>query len=249
MRGCLMAYRRAANSLTFSPFMTRCFPCSHRLETIMPNVHYAELFDDSAHQWLKLGLKWQQNLLTLPFINRVAGTRIYFTPGYSKIDIEDRLQRELKNLLSARRIQIQYHYSAESPSEQLRRQLSNPLAFKTITFGSDVAERDEHLLDYFISTTAFRHTKNRERSVIIGAKGSGKTAILRALASESPKTSITITPEVFATSMLKQFVDESGSVWDEDEAFVSTWIFTILVEVFGSSAAGMGLPRWIGGPR
>lgn len=198
----------------------------------MPNVHYAELLEDSARQWLKLGLKWQQNLLTLPFINRVAGVRIYFAPGYSKDDVEDRLQRELRQLLSAKRVHLQYHHAAESSSEQLRRALANPAIFKTIRFGSDVAERDEHLLDYFVSTSAFNYTKARQRSVVIGSKGSGKTAILRALVSEAPLASITITPEVFATSMLKQFVDESGAVWDEDEAFVSTWIFTILIEVF-----------------
>jgi ribosomal protein S18 len=198
----------------------------------MPDVHYAELFEDSARQWLKLSHKRQQDILAIPFVTRITAAKIYFVPGYSKADVEDRLERELKNVLSARRIHIQYHFSVESPSERLRQQLTQPSVFKSITFGSDVAERDEHLLDYFVSTAAFGHARNHKRSVIIGPKGSGKTAILRALASEAPSASIMITPEVFATSMLKQFVDDSGSVWDEDEAFVSTWIFTILLEVF-----------------
>jgi len=43
---------------------------------------------------------------------------------------------------------------------------------------------------------------------------------------------VVITPEVFATSMLRKFVEDSEGAWDEDEAFISTWIFTIFVEVF-----------------
>ncbi|HAN93432.1 MAG TPA: hypothetical protein DCQ33_15320 [Nitrospira sp.] len=86
---------------------------------------------------------------------------------------------------------------------------------------------------YFVSTPAFQNVISREKSVVIGPKGSGKSSILKAIVSHSGvNNAIVITPEIFATSMLRQFVENSKSPLDEDEAFVSTWIFTILVEVF-----------------
>ena len=83
------------------------------------------------------------------------------------------------------------------------------------------------------TTKAFQRVRSREKSVVIGPKGSGKSAILKAVSSASGAGySIVVTPEVFATSMLRKFVEDSAGMWDEDEAFVSTWIFTLLVEVF-----------------
>jgi energy-coupling factor transporter ATP-binding protein EcfA2 len=105
--------------------------------------------------------------------------------------------------------------------------------FQTISFGADVAERDLNLMNYFISTKTFDRVAKGDASVVIGPKGSGKSAILKALAAyRGEKNSITITPEVFATSMLRQVINDNQGLWDEEQAFVSTWIFTILIEVF-----------------
>jgi len=78
----------------------------------------------------------------------------------------------------------------------------------------------------------------------VGPKGSGKSAILRALTSdESTGYSVAITPEVFATSALKQYTTDTEGALEDGEAFISTWIFTILFEVFKRICANpRGIP-------
>ncbi len=111
--------------------------------------------------------------------------------------------------------------------------MDHPDSFQKLTFGDDVAERDNELHQYFVSTYEFKQADEGSASVIIGPKGSGKTAILRSLEkNRGSHNTIIITPEIFATSMLRQVIEDSKGLWDEDQAFVSTWIFTILVEVF-----------------
>lgn len=118
-------------------------------------------------------------------------------------------------------------------ADRLKDDIRNPKKFPNLSFGGDVAESDTALLDYFINTRAFDKASRGEASVIIGPKGSGKTAILRSLqAKHGNQNTIVITPEVFATSMLRQVVEGNHGIWEEDQAFTATWIFTILVEVF-----------------
>jgi hypothetical protein len=47
-----------------------------------------------------------------------------------------------------------------------------------LKFGGDVAENDANLDAYFVETSAFLDVINDEADLIIGPKGSGKTAIL-----------------------------------------------------------------------
>jgi len=50
-----------------------------------------------------------------------------------------------------------------------------------IRFGGDVAENDEKLDKYFIETSSFREIVEDQVDLILGPKGSGKTAIFRRL--------------------------------------------------------------------
>lgn len=52
---------------------------------------------------------------------------------------------------------------------------------ENITLGTVAAERDTNLVDWFVSTLAFRRVTGGDISLVLGAKGTGKTAIYRVL--------------------------------------------------------------------
>jgi hypothetical protein len=85
----------------------------------------------------------------------------------------------------------------------------------------------------FLETPAYDRASRYQKGIIIGPKGSGKSSILRALsANNAAGQTIEITPEVFATSMLRTIVEEGAGSLEEERAFVATWEFSILFEVF-----------------
>ena len=52
---------------------------------------------------------------------------------------------------------------------------------ESMTFGTVAAERDTNLVDWFVSTLAFKRVISGDISLVLGAKGTGKTAIYRVL--------------------------------------------------------------------
>ncbi len=210
---------------------------------------YAELHGLTRATWNQLPAKRRESIIPrLEFVKRIEGARLYFNGVCLVNNIHSRIVDALQDICGSAEI----HYFSSGQIEARRSAdrfitlLEDPARFAKLNFGGDVAERDVDLLQYFISTKAFARVDSGSASVIIGPKGSGKTAILRALqAKRGSANSIIITPEIFATSMLRQVVEGSGSVWDEDQAFVSTWIFSILVEVFKRISAN---PKGVPGP-
>lgn len=197
----------------------------------MKTIHSVELNGVSKQRWTNTPPKKKEALLALPFIERIVGHRLFFQPGWTKDDTEKDLDVALRLLLKQGDVIWKFH--DEAPEIRLARLIAAPETFPKLRFGSDVAEDDHDLMHYFVSTPSFQSVLSRQKSVVIGPKGSGKSAILKAIVTHSGiNNAIVITPEIFATSMLKQFVEKSASHLDEEEAFVSTWIFTILIEVF-----------------
>jgi ATPase subunit of ABC transporter with duplicated ATPase domains len=158
----------------------------------------AELLGETRHRWSQLEPKDRDRVLRLPFVTRVAGAKVCFRPGTERDDTEKELASELRRLTG--KCELRYIRAQESPEDKFRQLFYARERFSTISFGSDVAEHDEALLSYFVTTDSFRRLRNREKSIVVGPKGSGKSALLRALDSNlSPGYGIVITPEVFAT--------------------------------------------------
>jgi hypothetical protein len=61
----------------------------------------------------------------------------------------------------------------------LARTLEERIRLQDIDFGRDTAEFDANLKDYFIQTQAFKAMKNCRQSILVGRKGTGKTAIAK----------------------------------------------------------------------
>lgn len=196
----------------------------------MKTVQYAVLMNESRKRWFALSKAKQERLKALPFVSKITDGRVYFDPCPLEWQIKDELDKELLSLTKT--AEYKFHYIEERAVDRLSRKLREPGNFYKLSFGSDVAELDKSLATYFVSTPSYKRVEEKTKSIVIGPKGSGKSAILRII-SDRPSSghAVVITPEVFATSVLSQFVDDGSNVWDEEEAFVSTWIFSILVEV------------------
>jgi hypothetical protein len=141
------------------------------------------------------------------------------------------------------RTHIRIRYPDMDPEEVLRTSLSAGLQRTSLAFGADVAENDDGLARYFITTPSFLAVKSRQKHVVVGPKGSGKSAILRELA-EPVSECLVITPEHYATDVLDALIKTGGNA--EFAAYVSTWKYTLLIEIFrrlvqnrGGSAGGL----------
>jgi hypothetical protein len=210
-------------------------------------AQYAELQGATKAAWGQLTQNKRERILKLGFVKRLQGPQLFFDRPYAVSEIDGVLRSRLEDLVGSSEISYKstQELTAKRAADRLRYRFLSYEDFRNLEFGYDVAERDQGLMAYFVSTHAFARANSGDATVIIGPKGSGKTAILRALQSERGAADcIVITPEVFATSMLRQVLESNDDIWDEEQAFVATWIFTILVEVFKRVAANpKGVPN------
>lgn len=132
------------------------------------------------------------------------------------------------------RSQIFLEFEEEPPVGRLRSAASAAIRAGTLDLGADVAEKDEHLARYFVTTAAFQRIANHQKHIIVGPKGSGKSAILKVLREVLPRETegraIVVTPEDYATDVLGTIL--KGAVAGEMQAFITTWKYTLLIEVF-----------------
>lgn len=96
------------------------------------------------------------------------------------------------------------------------------------TFG-DVAAEDDSVLDYFLSTNAVDKIDNNQAFLVLGRKGTGKTAIVRFL-TEGRKGSLSAPLNLrgypWAVHALR--IDHGAS---EIEAYVSSWRYLIAIQL------------------
>jgi hypothetical protein len=99
---------------------------------------------------------------------------------------------------------------------------------KMIDLGKDEAELDERLREYFIRTSHYQNTITGSKTIIIGRKGSGKSAIFT-LAKEQLESQgslvIPITPMQYSWTALKEY-KEAGIT--AEQAHTNAWIITLL---------------------
>jgi len=156
-------------------------------------------------------------------------TRIVLVPG---IKDESEIKPILKVLENAgiprRHVWIQFgkHGETDSIEEILE---SKGLSGSGLTFGPDVAEKDDGLSRYFLVTPSYNRIASRERHIVVGPKGAGKSAILKELAENQTRV-LVITPEHYATDILHSI--QGSQLPNELGAFVTTWKYSIIVEIF-----------------
>jgi hypothetical protein len=97
-----------------------------------------------------------------------------------------------------------------------------------IDLGKDEAEQDERLREYFIKTDHYENTISGIKTIIIGRKGSGKSAIF-ALAKEQLENRgdlvIPITPLQYSINALKEYKEAEITT---EQAHTNAWKITLL---------------------
>jgi hypothetical protein len=100
-----------------------------------------------------------------------------------------------------------------------------------INLGNDEAEQDERLREYFIKTAHYENTISGNKTIIIGRKGSGKSAIFTLAKEQLEKRGdfvISITPMQYSFNALKDY-KETGIT--AEQAHANAWKITLLSSI------------------
>lgn len=107
--------------------------------------------------------------------------------------------------------------------------------FETLNFGAPAAERDitGGLKDYFVESETFRRVEGRQKFIILGNRGSGKSAIFK-IAAERERSRgtlvIELAPEDYSYEMLSSVMrQEKQGSWAKQGAYAAAWKFLIYV--------------------
>ena len=104
-----------------------------------------------------------------------------------------------------------------------------------LSFGKLAAESeiDHGLKEYFLETGAFVRLKDKSKSIILGNRGSGKSAIVKMLGEHyrnSFSLVVELTPEDYSYEMLqKSMVTEKDGSWAKIGAYTASWKYLIYV--------------------
>ncbi|MCO5120230.1 MAG: hypothetical protein M9951_11425 [Burkholderiaceae bacterium] len=108
---------------------------------------------------------------------------------------------------------------------------------KRMNFGAPAAERDIALglTDYFVESDAFKRLADRSRTIVLGNRGTGKSAIFKILADRARKSGahvLELNPDHYSYEMLSSVLRaESEGSWAKHGAFTSSWKYLILILV------------------
>lgn len=102
-----------------------------------------------------------------------------------------------------------------------------------IEWGDDSAERDPNLLDYFVASEPFQRLAKKTKSIVIGRKGSGKSALRSKLSetfkSESNTHVINLSPQYNSIKTVlndKEIVENYG----KEIFFQHTWLRQMMLD-------------------
>jgi energy-coupling factor transporter ATP-binding protein EcfA2 len=106
---------------------------------------------------------------------------------------------------------------------------------RRISFGALAAERDFGLglKDYFVESESFRRIRDGERFVVLGNRGSGKSAILKMVGEHERSLGslvIELSPEDYSYELLNSSMTrESEGAWAKQGAYAAAWKYLIYV--------------------
>jgi energy-coupling factor transporter ATP-binding protein EcfA2 len=109
------------------------------------------------------------------------------------------------------------------------------LSIEKLFFGVPAAERDDDLIACFVTSETYNKLAKGQKTIILGNRGSGKSALFRKLADdEKVKGNIIVqlAPEEYSYELLSQSMrkEKEGS-WVKQGAYAAAWKYLILVTV------------------
>ena len=105
--------------------------------------------------------------------------------------------------------------------------------FSNLKFGLPAAEREisKGLAEYFVESESYKRIKDREKTIILGNRGTGKTAIFKVLADREKAEGnvvLELSPEDYSYEILSSSLKaESEGAWNKHSAFAAAWKYLI----------------------
>lgn len=102
-----------------------------------------------------------------------------------------------------------------------------------ISWGDDSAERDNHLLSYFVDTESYKRLVRKDKSIVVGRKGSGKSALRKKLeevfSEEEDMHVINISPKY---SSIRNILNDKSLAegFGEEIFFQHSWLRQIMLD-------------------
>jgi energy-coupling factor transporter ATP-binding protein EcfA2 len=111
--------------------------------------------------------------------------------------------------------------------------LTTKIQLEKLSFGSPAAERDDDLFDCFVSINSFKNIKQGGKNIVLGNRGSGKSALFKKLKQEEMDKGnliICLAPEEYSYEMLCQvMIKEKEGAWAKYGAYAAAWKYLIYV--------------------
>lgn len=106
------------------------------------------------------------------------------------------------------------------------------MEIRYIDWGDDSAEADSNLMEYFVDSTTYNLLKLKRKRIVVGRKGSGKSAIRKKLTSEFQNSiCIEITPNENVIKSIASF-EFPESMNNSEIAFQYVWLTYIYDKIF-----------------
>ncbi|MEW8320882.1 MAG: hypothetical protein AB2660_15345 [Candidatus Thiodiazotropha sp.] len=102
-----------------------------------------------------------------------------------------------------------------------------------LKFGLPAAEREiaKGLTEYFVESESYERIKNREKTIILGNRGTGKSAIFKVLSDREKANRnivLELSPEEYSYEILSTSLKaESEGAWNKHSAFAAAWKYLI----------------------
>lgn len=106
-----------------------------------------------------------------------------------------------------------------------------------VDFGSVAAENDidKGLADYFVNTESYRRVESGDKTILLGNRGTGKSAIFKVLATrerDKGTAVLELSPEDYSYEMMSTVMrPESEGAWAKHGAYAAAWKYLLLVSV------------------
>lgn len=109
------------------------------------------------------------------------------------------------------------------------------ISIDKINFGVPAAERDDDLLTCFVASETYENLRTGKKTIILGNRGAGKSALFRKLAEEERRRSnivINLAPEDYSYELLSETLKkEKEGAWVKHGAYAAAWKYLIFVTI------------------
>ncbi|MEO0985178.1 MAG: hypothetical protein AAFY20_06475 [Cyanobacteria bacterium J06639_14] len=108
-----------------------------------------------------------------------------------------------------------------------------PLDIRQLNLGSDSAERDiaVGLADYFYQNSTYHKFFNSDKTILVGNRGAGKSAIFKYMAAAEARKGhlvIELSPEEYSYELLSQYLrSEKEGSWGKQSAYSVAWQYLL----------------------